>query len=198
MLIAVGFSLGVWFIYTLDHLLDAIKLKENVSTRRHTAHYINRTNIKILLVLVAVILGIIYYSFEFQSSHIILIGALASIGIFLATTIPNKSGTFFTDRKRYQRLTSNGKEQDVELAVLRILGNYGKDNSYINVNPNDIETIISDDHYKYFGLFTKLTYQFETNGHFELETENEFEKTSKTMPKSLVKAMKMQLDQVTK
>ena len=70
MLIAVGFSLGVWFIYTLDHLLDAIKLKEDVSTRRHTAHYINRTNIKILLVLVAVILGImaffvprVYYTF---------------------------------------------------------------------------------------------------------------------------------------
>ncbi|REG84099.1 site-2 protease family protein [Winogradskyella sediminis] len=149
-------------------------------------------------VILAIILGIIYYAFEFQSSHIILIGALASIGIFLATTIPNKSGTFFTDRKRYQRLTSNGKERDVELAVLRIIGNYGKDNSYINVNPNDIETMISDEHYKYFGLFTKLTYQFETNGHFELETENEFEKASKVMPKSLVKATKMQLDKVTK
>ena len=149
-------------------------------------------------VILAIILGIIYYVFEFQSSHIVLTGALASIGIFLATTIPDKSGTFFTDRKRYQRLTSNGKERDVELAVLRIIGNYGKDNSYINVNPNDIETMISDEHYKYFGLFTKLTYQFETNGHFELETENEFEKASKIMPKSLVKATKMQLDKITK
>ncbi|QNK77764.1 hypothetical protein H7F37_01345 [Winogradskyella sp. PAMC22761] len=58
--------------------------------------------------------------------------------------------------------------------------------------------MISDEHYKYFGIFAKLTYQFETNGHFELETENEFEKASKIMPKSLVKATKIQLNKITK
>jgi hypothetical protein len=148
--------------------------------------------------ILAIILVIIYYSFEFQHSKILLIAALTSLGIFLVTTIPNKTGTFFTDRKRYQRLTSDGKEKEVELAVLRIIGNYGKDNSYINVNPNDIDTIILDDHYKYFGLFAKLTYQYEINGHFELETENEFDNISKTMPKSIVKATKMLLDKITK
>ena len=149
-------------------------------------------------VVLAIILGVVYVSFDFQFSKIILIGALASIGIFLVTTIPNKTGTFFTDRKRYQRLTSTGKERDVELAVLRIIANYGKDNSYSNVNPDDIEKMISDDHYKYFGLFTKLTYQIETNGYVELETENEFEKIAATMPKSVVKATKMQLDKIKK
>ena len=149
-------------------------------------------------IILAIILGIIYYSFDFQHSKIILIAAITSLGIFLVTTIPNKTGTFFTDRKRFQRLTSNGKEKETELAVLRILGNYGKDNSYINVNPKDIETLILDDHYKYFGLFTKLTYQYETGGHFESETENEFANVSKTMPKSIVKATKMQLDKIRK
>lgn len=146
----------------------------------------------------AIILGAIYFSFEFPHSKVIAIGALASAGIFLVTTIPNKTGAFFTDRKRYQRLTSKGKERDVELAVLRIIGNYGKDNSCINVNPNDIEIMISDDHYKYFGLFTKLTYQYQTNGQFELETENEFEKLSEEMPKSMVKATRLQLNQIKK
>lgn len=58
--------------------------------------------------------------------------------------------------------------------------------------------MISDDHYKYFGLFTKLTYQYQTNGQFELETENEFEKLSEEMPKSLVKATRLQLDHIKK
>ncbi|MBJ2176343.1 M50 family metallopeptidase [Aureibaculum sp. A20] len=149
-------------------------------------------------IILAVILGALYFSLNFQFSKIILIGALASIGIFLVTTIPSKTGLFFTDRKRYQRLTSEGPERDVELAVLRILGNYAKDDSYMNVNPNDIETIIADEHYKFFGLFSKLTYQFETNGHFDLETQNEFDEISKTMPKSLVKTTNIHLKKITK
>lgn len=149
-------------------------------------------------IILAIILGIFYYLLNFQFSNIILIGALSSVGIFLVTTIPSKTGMFFTDRKRYQRLTKYGPDREVELALLRILGNYAKDNSYINVEANDIETVISDKNYKYFGLFTKLTYQFETIGHFELETENEFEKMSKEMPKSLVKATNMQLEKLKK
>lgn len=61
MLVALGLSLGVWFIYTLDHLLDALKLKENSSTLRHAVHYTNQKSIKLLLVVVAIILGIMAF-----------------------------------------------------------------------------------------------------------------------------------------
>lgn len=145
----------------------------------------------------AIILGILYFSFNLESK-IIAIGAIGSLGIFLVTTIPGKTGMFFTDRKRYQRLTSDGPEREVELAVLRIIGNYGKDNSYINVDANDIDTMISDDNYKYLGLFTKLTYQFEKNGHFDPETENDFEELSKEMPKYLVKTSNKELEKLKK
>ncbi|MDA0777642.1 MAG: hypothetical protein O3C19_01095 [Bacteroidetes bacterium] len=70
MLVALGLCLGVWFIYTLDHLLDALNLKENASTRRHTIHYVHQKRIKTILVFVAITLGImafyvpkVYYTF---------------------------------------------------------------------------------------------------------------------------------------
>ena len=131
----------------------------------------------------AIILGVLYFSFNLQFSRIIGFGSLASFAIFLATTIPNKTGLTFTDRKRYQRLSSDGAEKEVELAVLRVVGIYGRDDSYLYVNSNDIETMIKDSNYKYVGLFTKLYYQYEKNGYFEFDTENEFEKLSKEMPK---------------
>ena len=143
----------------------------------------------------AFIFGILYFSLN-SPSKLIAICAIGSMGIFLVTTLPSKTGMFFTDRKRFQRLTSTGPEREVELAVLRILGNYGKDNSYINVEAHDIDTMISDDHYKYLGLFTKLTYQFEKNGEFDLETQKEFEELSKGMPKFLVKTSNKELEKL--
>ena len=146
--------------------------------------------------LLAIILGFIYYSFDLPFSKFIGIGALASLGILLATNDQEKTGIFFTDRKRYQRLTSKGTERKVELAVLRLTGIYGRDNSYINADENDIEKMIEDSHYKYLGLFTKLHYQFEKNGYYESETETEFENLSKEMPKSLVKNLNRELEKL--
>ena len=147
--------------------------------------------------ILAVILSSVYFLRHLNNSIIIFIGALASLGIFFVTVIPMKTGMFFSDGKRYQRLTSNGPERGVELAVLRVISSYSKDDSYKNVNANDIEIMISDEHYKYFGLFTKLTYQFETNGNFDIETKNMFDEYSKTMPKSMVKFSNMELEKLT-
>ena len=148
--------------------------------------------------ILALILFSLYFLLNLNKPVIILTGALASLGVFFITLIPMKTGMFFSDGKRYQRLTSNGPEKEVELAVLRVMGSYAKNDSYINVNPNDIEIMISDEHYTYFGLFTKLTYQFEANGSFELETKNKFDELSKTMPKSMVKFSNKELDKLTK
>ncbi|MEL7251791.1 MAG: site-2 protease family protein [Bacteroidota bacterium] len=75
----------------------------------------------LLAFLVGKPLGVIFY-----------VGALISIAIFLATTVPSRTGLFFTDRKRYQRLVTPGKDQEVELAMLSIMGKYAQDNSYQN------------------------------------------------------------------
>lgn len=124
-------------------------------------------------------LGIIFYT-----------GGLVSIGIFFATTIPSQTGMFFTDRKRYQRLVTPGKDQEVELAMLRIMGQYSKDNSYRNVDSTDINTLVSDDlpFIKFFGLFNQVCFQLENNGAAETAILHEYETMAKEMPKSLVVA----------
>ncbi|MDB4107956.1 hypothetical protein OAD66_08720 [Bacteroidia bacterium] len=55
-LIALGLALGVWFIYTLDHLLDGVTLKERAVSIRHKEHFDNKKALKTLLVLVAFVL----------------------------------------------------------------------------------------------------------------------------------------------
>ena len=142
----------------------------------------------------AALLGVLYFISDQYLSRYLLIGALTSLGIFMATTIPSKTGMFFTDRKRFQRLYKDGPAKEAEQALLRILGSYGKDSSYVNVEQKDIEKLIADTDYRYFGLFTKLTYQFEKTGQFDTGTEEEFNAMSQSMPKSTVKAMNMQLD----
>lgn len=124
-------------------------------------------------------LGIIFYT-----------GSMVSIGVFLATTIPSQTGMFFTDRKRYQRLVTPGKEQAVELAMLKIMGQYARDNSYKNVDQNDINTLIADDlpFIKFFGLFNLICFQLQNNGASETATVHEYESLAKEMSGSLVAA----------
>ncbi|GAB5551417.1 MAG: hypothetical protein Sapg2KO_10080 [Saprospiraceae bacterium] len=130
-------------------------------------------------------LGIVFYT-----------GGLMSIGIFLATTIPSRTGMFFTDRKRYQRLVRPGKDQEVELALLSIMGQYAKDNSYKNIDWNDINTLITDQlpFIQFFGLFNLICYQLETNGVIEEETTKAYEKTAENMSKQMVNAFNQEIE----
>lgn len=146
----------------------------------------------------AIILTILLVSLNLKSSKLMNIAALSSFGIFLATTLPAKSGMFFSDRKRYQRLTSKGYEREIELAVLRIISIYGRDNSYLNVNEEDIDKMISDENYHFFGLYTKLYYQLEKNGEFNIETKAEYDEIAKTMSKSMVKFFNKDLEKLKK
>lgn len=136
------------------------------------------------------------YFFDFPGEFFTFMAGFTSFGIFLATTVPSKTGTFFTDRKRYQRLMSNGEERDTEIALLRIIGIYSRDNSYKNVNIEDIDLVIQDTHYQYFGIFCKLSFQHETTGSFDIKTKTEFDELTATMPKSFVKVIAKELDKV--
>lgn len=134
-------------------------------------------------------LGIIFYS-----------GGLISIGIFFATTIPSKTGMFFTDRKRFQRLITPGKDQMTEIAMLKIMGKYSKDNSYKNVDREDINTLISDDvpFIKFFGLFNLICFKLENNGVIEENVLKEYEDLSKNMSKSFVTVFNKEVEKIRK
>lgn len=130
---------------------------------------------------------------------IIIVGAgFMSFAIFLATTLPGKTGMFFTDRKRYQRLTTPGHDQEIELAIMRILGHSAKDESYRNVDKSDIELLIHDTlpFISYFGLFNLLVYEYEIEKTIKEETESKYLEASKNMPSSMVKAMNIELEKI--
>ena len=146
--------------------------------------------------LFAVVFTFLLISFDLKYSKLVNVAALASFGIFLATTIPSKIGLFFSDRKRYQRLTSKGYEREIELIVLRVISVFGRDTSYLNVDENDIDKMIADENYHFFGLYTKLYYQLEKNGEFESVTKATYDKVSKKMSKSIVKFFNKDLEKM--
>lgn len=113
-------------------------------------------------------------------------GGIMSIGIFFATTIPSRTGMFFTDRKRYQRLVSPGKDRDVELAMLSIMGKFSKDNSYKDIDQHQIQILMDDDmpFIKNFGLFNMICWKLENKGEFENELLETLREQSAGMPKS--------------
>ncbi|MCD4752834.1 MAG: M50 family metallopeptidase [Anaerolineaceae bacterium] len=143
----------------------------------------------------AVICGAFFFIDKTIFQKIITFGVFISSGIFIATTLPSKTGVFFSDRKRYQRLMSGGKEKDVELAVLRVIGIQCRDDSYRNVNVLDIQTMIDDiePFYKFTGLFTMLNYQFENHGQLDSKTKKEYDELSINMPKSFVKQLNAEI-----
>lgn len=123
-------------------------------------------------------------------------GAIISISLFFATTIPSKTGVFFTDRKRYQRLVTPGKDQEVELAMLSIIGKISKDKSYKRIRQAEMDALIADDlpFIKYFGLFTKVCHQFEKNGSVEEEVFAAYQAAATGVSKKLASAFDKELD----
>lgn len=67
-----------------------------------------------------------------------------SFGIFLATTVPSKSGIFFTDRKRLQRLLDKGKVGEIEKMYFETTVQAIIDGHCKNLDINKIKGIQTD------------------------------------------------------
>jgi len=139
---------------------------------------------------------IIAFSIGKPLGMVFILGGVMSFGIFLATTVPSRTGMFFTDRKRFQRLIYPGKDREVELAMLRILGTFTMDNSYKNIALQDIELMVSDDYpmITYFGLFNLICYQLENKGIMEEKVMDKYKTVSKGMSRHLVKAFDKEIE----
>ncbi len=89
-----------------------------------------------------------------------------------------------------------GNDQQVELAMMRILGRYMHDNSYKNINKDDIEKLTSDKipFIQYYGFFCLLCSQYEAKGKSDFETEERYLQLAKEMPKNLVMSMDKELE----
>lgn len=74
-----------------------------------------------------------------------LVFALTSFFLFLATTIPGRTGAFFTDRARFFRLIGGGKTAAIEQAVLEVLAHSYSNQPYSTIDPAQIELIQADE-----------------------------------------------------
>lgn len=147
-------------------------------------------------VLFTVICFIIIPFVEGALSIVIYTGAMVSLALFFATTIPSRTGMFFTDRKRYQRLVNPGKAQEVELAILKIMATYVTDNSCKNIDKNDIEVLINDElpFFQFYGLFLLICYQLEIDGTAEQSVLDAYQSMSKRMSKSVVASFNKEIE----
>jgi hypothetical protein len=123
-------------------------------------------------------------------------GAMISLGIFFTTTIPTRTGMFFTDRKRYQRLVTPGKAQLVELAIFKIIGVLSRDKSYKNIDKNDLYILIEDElpFFQFYGLFNLICYQLEINGKAEEKVLEDYQRISKKMSKIVVASFDKEIE----
>ncbi|MEN8696399.1 MAG: hypothetical protein ABF321_11140 [Bacteroidia bacterium] len=75
--VALGLALGVWFIYTLDHLIDGIQLKDRAKSLRHKVHYDYKLRLIYLLILVGMFL--IMLAFKIPEIYFQLIALLLGL-----------------------------------------------------------------------------------------------------------------------
>jgi hypothetical protein len=74
-----------------------------------------------------------------------LVTGAVSLAVLLATTLPRKSGIFFTDRVRFMRLLSKGKAGQIEEALLSLMAQYSIDQSCKNINLESARLLKTDD-----------------------------------------------------
>jgi hypothetical protein len=91
------------------------------------------------------------------------IAGACSFGVFFGTIIPNKSGIFFTDRKRFQRLISRSETSEIEIALLNLVTLQSVENSMKNADYKDIETVKRDQD-PFINLFA---YYYEVMYHYD-------------------------------
>ena len=118
----------------------------------------------------------------------------SSVAIFFATTLPTKSGIFFTDRARFQRLMSKGKAGATEEALLTIIAQNVADNSCKHI-PLDKAKLLQGDkdqmmrfwgHYYEFCYFKDNKMQEECEG-----ARKKLQSIKDSIPAHLWKALKI-------
>lgn len=119
-----------------------VPTKKDPNNRIRFAFMVLAGPIASLLFAIICYLAVTYTKNELSSFW--LFAGTTSIGVFLATTIPSKSGIFFTDRARFQRLISRGPEGRSEEAILNIIAQTTADNSSRNISLEDARLLQTD------------------------------------------------------
>ena len=130
----------------------------------------------------------VFIKFDTFVNSFFALSALTSFGLFLATTLPEKSGIMFTDRKRFQRLNSKGITQESEIAMYELISKGIIDNSFkdIDINKTTILDKDNDITIKFWAAYLRFMY-YKENGLSEKEIEalNKLSTYKTEIPKSI-------------
>lgn len=132
----------------------------------------------------------IYTDTPFNSSFGII--GITSIGLFFATTVPEKSGIFFTDRKRMQRLYDKGKIGEIEQAFIETTSQLLIDHHFKNLSIEKIKLIQTDDepNVQFWGRYYEYKYFEETGNEVAaLVVKNTLYPYKKIIPSTIWKSL---------
>jgi hypothetical protein len=123
-----------------------------------------------------------------------LIAGACSFSLCLATTLPTKSGVFFTDRARFQRLISKGKAGESEEALLSIIAQTTIDNSSKNIALRHARTLQNDEEafMRFWGYYYE--YHFYLDNEIDdkaIEAKARLIEQKSSIPKQMWKALKI-------
>jgi Zn-dependent protease len=117
-----------------------------------------------------------------------------SAGLFLATTIPGKSGIFFTDRARFQRLMSKGQEGRSEQALLQLIAQSTATGNSLDIALEDARTLQQDKEafMRFWGCYYEYQYHKEHgNADAAMDAKAKLIDIKDAMPASVWKALQI-------
>ncbi|MEO1450345.1 MAG: site-2 protease family protein, partial [Bacteroidota bacterium] len=128
---------------------------------------------------------------------ILLTTGFISFGLFLATTLPGKTGIFYTDRKRYQRLMKTGPTREIELALLQAISLKLQQKPITDMAATDLEKITEDPSpmFQYTGLYYLCEY-FANDPEKFAEIRARMAPVEAELPAGYVKQMQVELDKL--
>ena len=87
-IIALGLSVGVWVIYTLDHLLDGFSLGEKASSVRHREHFLERKKLtRLILFGLILLMGLAFWLPKMYYSYIAFLCLLTAMHFWINYTL---------------------------------------------------------------------------------------------------------------
>ncbi|MFK7970389.1 MAG: M50 family metallopeptidase [Bacteroidia bacterium] len=142
-----------------------------------------------LVLLVVCIAG--FFLTNQPTQFYLFIMGLMTLFIFLATTLPSKTGIFYTDRKRYQRLTKPGKSREVEVALFRANTLFLTGKSIREMPESELWTITEDEShiFQYTGFYYLRQYH-QDNPEKHAEMNARLDEIEPHIPPSIVAMMK--------
>jgi hypothetical protein len=137
-----------------------------------------KTFIKIIVagpiasLLYAVICALIFFYTDSVFNSFFAVAALTSFGMLAATTIPDKTGLFFTDRKRFQRLHTAGVTRGAEIALYQLISQSFVDGSFKNIDLQ--KTYIIEKDPEFIMQFWAAYIRFQFYAENEIDNEKEY------------------------